>query len=61
VPLIVPSFYAASMVLFSLLNRILDLGSKMAIANDMGKPTRYPEISSFFRKMEQSMKSLRKR
>ncbi len=38
------NFYAVSMVLFSLLNRILDLGSEMAIANDLGIPTTYRDI-----------------
>lgn len=38
------TFYAVSMVLFSLLNRILDLGSEMTIAHDMGIPQNYREI-----------------
>jgi uncharacterized protein YutE (UPF0331/DUF86 family) len=38
------NFYAVSMVLFSLLNRILDLGSEMTIAHDLGIPSTYREI-----------------
>jgi uncharacterized protein YutE (UPF0331/DUF86 family) len=38
------NFYAASMILFSLLNRVLDLGSEMAIANNLGIPGTYREI-----------------
>jgi uncharacterized protein YutE (UPF0331/DUF86 family) len=38
------NFYAVSMILFSLLNRILDLGSEMTIAHDLGIPSTYREI-----------------
>jgi uncharacterized protein YutE (UPF0331/DUF86 family) len=38
------NFYAVSMVLFSLLNRVFDLGSEMAIANNLGIPSTYREI-----------------
>lgn len=38
------NFYAVSMVLFSLLNRLFDLGSEMAIANNLGIPSTYREI-----------------
>jgi uncharacterized protein YutE (UPF0331/DUF86 family) len=38
------TFYAASMILFSLLNRVLDLGSEIAIANNLGIPGTYREI-----------------
>jgi len=38
------NFYAASMILFSLINRILDLGSEMVIANNLGVPSTYREI-----------------
>ena len=38
------NFYASSMVLFSLLNRVFDLGSEMAIAHNLGIPDTYREI-----------------
>jgi len=38
------NFYASSMVLFSLLNRVFDLGSEMAIAHNLGIPSTYREI-----------------
>lgn len=38
------TFYAVSMVLFLLLNRILDLGSEMITAHDLGIPQTYREI-----------------
>lgn len=44
------NFYAASMILFSLINRILDLGSEMVIANNLGVPSTYREIFILLRK-----------
>lgn len=38
------NFYAVSMILFSLLNRLFDLGSEVAIANNLGIPSTYREI-----------------
>jgi uncharacterized protein YutE (UPF0331/DUF86 family) len=38
------NFYAASMILFSLLNRILDLGSEMVISHNLGIPSTNREI-----------------
>lgn len=38
------TFYAGSMILFSLLNRVFDLGSEIAIANNLGIPGTYREI-----------------
>jgi len=38
------NFYAASMILFSLLNRVFDLGSEVAVANNLGIPSTYREI-----------------
>jgi uncharacterized protein YutE (UPF0331/DUF86 family) len=38
------NFYASSMVLFSLLNRVFDLGSEMAIAHNLGIPATYRDI-----------------
>ena len=40
------NFYAASMILFALLNRVLDLGSEVIIARGSGIPTTYREIFS---------------
>ena len=44
------NFYASSMVLFSLLNRVFDLGSEMAIAHNLGIPGTYREIFVLLRK-----------
>ncbi|MCX6689058.1 MAG: DUF86 domain-containing protein [Methanoregula sp.] len=38
------NFYATSMLFFSLLNRVFDLGSEVAMANDLGIPSTYREI-----------------
>jgi uncharacterized protein YutE (UPF0331/DUF86 family) len=38
------------MVLFSLLNRVFDLGSEMAIAHNLGIPGTYREIFVLLRK-----------
>lgn len=35
------NFYAASMILFALLNRVFDLGSEVIIAHNSGIPTTY--------------------
>jgi len=40
------NFYAASMILFALLNRVFDLGSEVIIARNSGIPTTYREIFS---------------
>lgn len=40
------NFYVASMILFALLNRVLDLGSEVIIARGSGIPTTYREIFS---------------
>ena len=44
------NFYAASMILFSLLNRVFDLGSEMAIANSLGIPATYRDIFVLLKK-----------
>jgi uncharacterized protein YutE (UPF0331/DUF86 family) len=44
------NFYASSMVLFSLLNRVFDLGSEMAIAHHLGIPATYRDIFVLLRK-----------
>jgi uncharacterized protein YutE (UPF0331/DUF86 family) len=44
------NFYASSMILFSLLNRVFDLGSEMAIAQNLGIPGTYREIFVMLRK-----------
>lgn len=38
------NFYALSMILFSLLNRVFDLGSEVALSHNMGIPSTYREI-----------------
>jgi uncharacterized protein YutE (UPF0331/DUF86 family) len=38
------NFYATSMVMFSLLNRVLDLGSETAISHDLGIPSTNRDI-----------------
>jgi len=37
-------FYAISMVLFSILNRAIDLGDEIVMANHLGMPSTYKEI-----------------
>ena len=46
------NFYASSMILFSLLNRVFDLGSEMAIAHNLGIPATYREIFVLLQKDE---------
>ncbi|GEM_PF-2477843 len=38
------NFYAASMILFSMLNRTFDLGSEITIANNFEIPSTYRDI-----------------
>jgi uncharacterized protein YutE (UPF0331/DUF86 family) len=38
------SFYAASMILFSIVNRAIDLGEEMVSAKKLGFPEKYREI-----------------
>jgi len=38
------NFYALSMVLFSILNRTIDLGTEIVMANDFGMPSSYKDI-----------------
>ncbi len=38
------NFYAVSMILFSLLNRVFDLGSEIVMARNLGIPGTYREI-----------------
>jgi len=38
------NFYAISMVLFSILNRTIDLGEEIVMANNLGMPSTYKEI-----------------
>ncbi len=38
------NFYAISMVLFAILNRAIDLGDEIVMANDLGMPSTYKEI-----------------
>ncbi|MEA2074370.1 MAG: DUF86 domain-containing protein, partial [Euryarchaeota archaeon] len=37
-------FYAISMVLFSILNRTIDLGDEIVMANNLGMPSTYKDI-----------------
>jgi uncharacterized protein YutE (UPF0331/DUF86 family) len=46
------NFYAASMIRFSLLNWVFDLGSEVAIAHNLGIPSTYREIFVLMRKNE---------
>jgi len=41
------NFYAASMLLFSILNRTIDLGEELVAANNLGMPSTYKEIFEF--------------
>jgi uncharacterized protein YutE (UPF0331/DUF86 family) len=38
------NFYAVSMIFFSLLNRVFDLGSEMVMAHNLGIPKNYRDI-----------------
>jgi len=38
------NFYAASMILFSCLNRIIDLGNEIAMAHNLGIPSTYRDV-----------------
>ena len=38
------NFYALSMALFSILNRTINLGSELVMANNLGMPTTYKDI-----------------
>ncbi len=38
------NFYAVSMVLFSILNRAIDMGDEIVMANNLGMPSTYKEI-----------------
>ena len=38
------NFYATSMVLLSILNRTIDLGEEIVMANNLGMPSTYKEI-----------------
>jgi uncharacterized protein YutE (UPF0331/DUF86 family) len=44
------NFYAVSMIMFTLLNRVFDLGSEVTIAHNMGIPSTYREIFTLLRK-----------
>ena len=46
------NFYAVSMIFFSLLNRVIDLGSEMVIARDLGVPSKYRDIFIILEKNE---------
>lgn len=44
------NFYAVSMILFSLLNRVFDLGSEVVMTQNLGIPATYREIFTQLRK-----------
>ncbi len=44
------NFYAVSMIMFTLLNRVFDLGSEVSIAHNLGIPTTYRDIFTMLRK-----------
>jgi uncharacterized protein YutE (UPF0331/DUF86 family) len=44
------NFYAVSMILFSLLNRVFDLGSEVVMAQNLGVPRAYREIFTLLQK-----------
>jgi len=44
------NFYAVSMILFTLLNRVFDLGSEVCIAHNLGIPSTYREIFTLLKK-----------
>lgn len=43
------TFYAASMILFALLNRTIDLGNQIIIAEGHGVPATYRDILRFLK------------
>lgn len=40
------NYYTLSMILFSILNRTIDLGEEMVVTNNLGMPSTYREIFS---------------
>lgn len=46
------NFYSISMVLFSILNRAIDLGSEIVAANNLGMPSTYKDIFRLLAKNE---------
>lgn len=38
------NFYSASMLLFSIINRVIDLGEEVVAANNLGTPSTYKDI-----------------
>lgn len=44
------NFYSLSMVLFSIINRAIDLGEEVVMAKDLGVPSTYREIFVFLTK-----------
>ena len=54
------NFYALSMALFSALNRTIDLGSEIVMANNLGIPSTYRDIFKLLSKNEFIDKALEK-
>lgn len=44
------NFYSASMLLFSIINRVIDLGEEAVTANKLGTPSTYKDIFFLLRK-----------
>ena len=55
------TFYATSMLLFSILNRLLDLGSEIVTAKQLGTPGSYRDIFSLLERNKLIKTSLSKR
>ena len=54
------NFYAVSMILFSLLNRVFDLGSEVVMTRNLGIPATYREIFTQLQKKGVISKELTK-
>jgi hypothetical protein len=54
------NFYAISMVLFSILNRTIDLGEELVMANNLGMPLLIKKFSSYWLKISSLMPILAK-
>ena len=52
------NFYAISMVLFSILNRAIDLGDEIVMANNLGMPSTYKEIFGLLTKNKLTDKNM---
>jgi len=55
------TFYAASMILFAILNRTIDLGNEIIIAHGFGVPTTYRDIFTILEKENMTERDLAKK